>query len=110
MVISYRGRGWMVGAIAAGCLLLAYLLTRLHYHDPNYYDRHGWPKLAGFWAAALLVQIFVRLGEDEETLGAAQPTAPQRPSKPQRDALFGISLAYWPLLLLILGVAYYYLP
>ena len=110
MVISYRGRGWVVGAIACGCLLVAYLLTRFHYHDPSYYDRHGWPKLAGFWAAAVLVQIFVRSGEGEETLGSAEHANPQEARNPKRDAFFGIPVAYWPLLLLALGVAFYYLP
>ncbi len=110
MVISYQGRGWVVGAITAGCLLMADLLTYLHYRDPSYFEQHGWPKLAGFWTAALMVQIFVRSNEGDETLDRAKPTASREPSKPHRDVLFGISIAYWPLLLLALGVAYYYLP
>jgi|ERR1035437_9082211 hypothetical protein len=109
MVISYHGRGWIVGVIAAGCLLLADVLTRLHFHDPDYYEHHGWPKLAAFWTAALLVQIFVRSGEDDEVLGAAEAASSQKKQPTGRDVLFGIPVKYWPVLLLALGVGYYYL-
>src|ERR1035437_3699176 len=64
---------------------------------------------AAFWTAALLVQIFVRFGEDDEVLGAAEAASSQKKQPTGRDVLFGIPVKYWSVLLLALGVGYYYL-
>jgi hypothetical protein len=68
MIISYRGRDWLVGIITISCLLLSDFLTSLYYHDPGYYAQHGWPKLAAFWVAAAIVRLLIPQRE-EEVLG-----------------------------------------
>ena len=54
MFVPSSGRGWLVGVVTVGCLLLSDFLTSLHFHDANYYSQHGWPKLAvKYWGVIL---------------------------------------------------------
>ena len=97
----------MVGIITFACLLLSDLLTSLRFHDSNYYARNGWPKLAAFWLAAGIVSLMVPRHEDE-VLSPRDAAARERPVLRERDSFLLIPVKYWPLVLLILGVAFYF--
>jgi hypothetical protein len=104
-MIVWQGRGIIVAVITFGCLVATELFTRFTYHDNTYYQRHGWPKLAGFLIAAAIVWSISRRGEDDRTRDAAITREPLlRP----RDTLFHIPIKYWPRVLCVLGVIFYF--
>jgi hypothetical protein len=103
---TWKGSGWMVGVIAGGCLLAAYLLTGAYYHDSGYYMAHGWPKLAGLWAAAAIV--YTLLPKSEEVLGGNRDAGAERRVLNENDRFAKIKVKFWPWILLLLGVFYYF--
>jgi hypothetical protein len=107
MIISFRGRGWLVGVITAGCLLASDFLTSVKFHDANYYAQHGWPKLVAFWVAAGIVQWMVPRGEDE-VLAGTQEFERQKRVLRERDSFLLFPVKYWPIVLIVLGIGFYF--
>jgi len=107
MMISFRGRGWIVGVITVACLLVSDLWTSIQFHDSNYYARNGWPKLAAFWVAAGIVRWMLPRAEEDEQLGVQELTA-QKPALRERDSFLLLPVKYWPLVLVALGVGFYF--
>jgi hypothetical protein len=106
MFLSWKGRGWMVGATTAGCLLATDYLTGAYFHDQDYYAHHGWPKLAAFWTSAAIVKALVPRGE--EVLAGAIDVSPQKAVLREEDGLFFIPIKFWPLVLIGAGIAFYF--
>jgi hypothetical protein len=107
MLLVWRGRGILIFLITFCCLLAMDLITRFTFHDPKYYELHGWPKLAGFWIAAALVYasrpwlatgrmhgLFDKDTERDESVAGT---------------LFYIPVYYWPMTLLALGLLFYFI-
>lgn len=96
----------MVVVLFASCLGTE-LLIRSSYHDNNYYQQHGWPKLASFLIAASVVRFLISL--DEGTLPANIGSHPRRRRIfRDSDQLFYISVKHWPMILCGLGVVFYF--
>jgi hypothetical protein len=104
-MIIWRGRGVLVAIITFGCLLVTELLTRSFYHDNTYYQQHGWPKLAAFLVAAILVWGLSRREGDDS--GGVQP-AVREPLLREQDTLFLISVRYWPRIPFVLAFVFYF--
>jgi len=94
-----------VAIITFGCLLVTELLTRSFYHDNTYYQQHGWPKLAAFLVAAILVWGLSRREGDDS--GGSQPVT-REPLLREQDTLFLISVGYWPRILFVLAFVFYF--
>jgi H+/Cl- antiporter ClcA len=107
MIISFRGRGWVVGIITVVCLLLSDLLTSIRFRDSNYYGRNGWPKLVAFWVAAGIVRWMLPRAEEDVPLGR-QEVSGQNPVLRERVSFLLLPVKYWPLVLLALGVGFYF--
>jgi hypothetical protein len=107
MIISFRGRGWVVGIITVVCLLLSDLLTSIRFRDSNYYGRNGRPKLVAFWVAAGIVRWMLPRAEEDVPLGR-QEVSGQNPVLRERDSFLLLPVKYWPLVLLALGVGFYF--
>ena len=106
MFVSWKGSGWIALLIAAVCLLAANYLTGFYFHDTQYYMEHGWPKLAGFWLAAAIVQVLIPTRE--ETIAGPGEAASKRSILRDGDSLFWVPIRYVPLLLFCLGVLFYF--
>jgi hypothetical protein len=104
-MIVWRGRGFLVAIITFGCLLVTELLTRSFYHDNTYYQRNGWPKLAAFLVAAILVWRLSRR-ERRDSVGVQPVTG--EPLLREQDSLFFISVRYWPRILCVLAFVFYF--
>ena len=104
-MIVWRGRGYWIALIAFGCLLLSDWLTGIRFHNTEYYAQHGWPKLAAFFLAAVIVWPLALRREDEvingEQLYKESFFGPQ-------DTLFFVPARYWPLILAGLGCIFYF--
>jgi hypothetical protein len=107
LFFTFRGRGYVIGLIAGGCLLVSDWLCGVRYHDPEFYAQHGWPKLAAFMAAALIVWWLNSLGH-EETIGVGQQEMKQKPFFREPDSLMMVPARYWPFALCALGVVFYF--
>lgn len=93
-------------AVAFGCLLLTEYSTRKIFHDNTYYQVHGWPKLAGMWVAAGVVQALIPRPQVRSFL---DQEAGKQGALPSKDTFFFIPLRYWPPIMIFLGVAFYFL-
>lgn len=94
----------MIALIAFGCLVLAELFTRRVFTDSNYYQNHGWPKLAGFWLAAALVYTFRSwLGVGKERTLIDKATG-QEVKTSLEGTLLLIPAHYWPPILFGAGL------
>ena len=107
MIVGYTGRGWLVGVIATSCLLLSDLITGFYFHQRDFYSQHGWPKLAGCLVAALAVW-WLDTRRPDETLTGAQAEPSRWPTFSKRDTFFFIPAKYWPAILALLGVVFYF--
>lgn len=105
--IAFSGRGYVIGLIAAACLLVADWGCGLRYHDPDYYAQHVWPKLAAFVFAALIVWWLDGLGR-EERLGVEGQEGAWRTFFREQDSLLFVPARYWPLVLIALGGVFYF--
>ncbi len=104
-MIVWRGRGILVAIITFGSLVLTELLIRFFFHDNTYYQHQGWPKLAGFLVAAILVYWLSPRGGNDSA--SAENTEKERLFRVQ-DTLFHIPVKYWPRILCVLGVVFYF--
>lgn len=107
-MIVWRGRGGVIALIAFGCLLLTELTTRSAFSEPNYYQNHGWPKLVGFWIAAGIVyalKSWLGVGDVRTLVDKGTGKEIRASSEGQ---LFFIPARYWPVVLLVCGVAFYF--
>ncbi|HEV8338768.1 MAG TPA: hypothetical protein VGR25_03815 [bacterium] len=105
-MIIWNGRGWIVAVTTFVCLLLVELAVENLYRDDQFYQSHGWPKLAGFALAAIVVFFADRLlfRTRSQGMGTPQPNGPVAVREP--DKLFFIDVKYWPYVLVGLGVAF----
>lgn len=101
----YRGRGILIAGVTFGCLLATEFATRLRFHDDRYYQEHGWPKLVGFFIAAGVVASLSGF-----TLGSLSEMNPPPKTSMFRkdDELFFIPAQYWPPILCLLGIGFYF--
>jgi len=104
-MIVWRGRGFVVAIITFGCLVVAELSTRYLFHDDRYYQRQGWPKLVAFLVAAGLVW---RLSRREHGDYATVQPAGRDPLLRVQDTLFHISVKYWPGILCVLAIVFFF--
>jgi len=108
-MIVWRGRGILIVLIAFGCLLVAELLTRAGFHDDTYYQQHGWPKLVGFLVAACVIWCMLPRRESEVSAGPGFQSGTTRESVlREQDRLFFVPARYWPAILCVLGVVFYF--
>jgi hypothetical protein len=106
-MLIYRGRGVVVAIIAFVCLVLTEVFIRVQFHDEKYYQTHGWPKLTGLLVAAFLVWLLISKRHDSIETGFQEQTETQGFFRSD-DSLFLVPVKYWPGLLCLLGVVFYF--
>ncbi|HVC48469.1 MAG TPA: hypothetical protein VND90_14610 [Terracidiphilus sp.] len=105
MFIPARERGYWIPVILYACFVLADWLTGIHYRNPKYYAQHGWPKLAAFACAAIVLWFLSANRQDEYLPGAAAADIKTPLLRPQ-DSFFWVPAKYWPALSLALGLLF----
>ena len=124
-MLIHRGRGGLIALIAFVCLVCTELYTRAQFHDDRYFQQHGWPRLAGFLLAAVIVWWLSPQAAplrphppQQDWLVSSSSTAPGLSGSsgaPKRsrfrprlfratDSLFFIPARYWPPILCVLGI------
>lgn len=105
-MIIWSGIGWVVAVIAFGCLMAAEYLTEAMTGDESYYQAHGWPKLAGFMVASLILFLVARLRDGKRDRHLIDKETGQEVVLRANDSLFFIPLRYWPVAAVVLGVLF----
>lgn len=111
MIIS-SGYGYLTGVIGIGCLCFTEILTAPISHDNHYYEKHGWPKLVGFWVAAVIVWPLGRdlnQGKQTELFDPWQGiTSILRAgdNKIIRHDFFFMPMRYWAFIFAVLGIVF----
>jgi len=96
-----------VAVITVICLSGCDFLCGRWFHDSDYYGAHGWPKLAAFWVAALVVRLLM-LGPSEEYAGLSTTHEPKKQLFRDRDSLFFVPIRYWSIILFAVGIVFYF--
>ena len=107
-MLIWRGRGGLIALVAFGCLVLTELFTRYTFIEKNYYQHHGLPKLVGFWVASGIVYAmrpWFGVGQERSLIDKATRQEMKISGESQ---LFFIPARYWPAILLLLGVVFFF--
>ena len=107
-MIIWSGRGFLVAVIAFGCLLASEFVTERHFRDDAYYQRHGWPKLAGFLVAGSIVWWLGVRWKDEDARTLIDKDTGREVVIRRKDALFFIPMHYWGPILCALGAVFFF--
>ena len=106
-MIVWHGRGITVAIATFACLLTSEVLSEKYFHDDTYYQRQGWPKLAGFLVAASLVW-WLKRDSGSEVIPSFDRQVRKEPILRSNDSLFFIPVRYWPAILCALGMIFYF--
>jgi hypothetical protein len=99
-MIVWSGMGFLVALITIGCMLGMQKFVGSHFHDANYYEAHGWPKLVSFLIAGVIVGIVGRwINYREADMSPDPDTA-------SKSSFFFIPMQYWGPILAALGVVF----
>lgn len=105
-MIIWSGLGFVVAVITFGCLLLTEFATRAAFHDNTYYQAHGWPKLVGFLAAALIVWPLGRYMNAKKGRVLVDPATGAEVFYKPRHTLFFVPMEYWGPILIVVGIIF----
>ena len=106
-MIGWTGVGFVVPAITFMCLLVTQVSVNAVMKDPRYYTDHGWPKMLGFWIAAVAVWPVSRwTGIKIPGPEVVDPQTGQRTVlySGKGNTFMWIPIVYWPLVLVLLGI------
>ena len=107
-MIIWEGAGFIVAVVAFLMLLLTELSVEALFNDESYYQTHGWPKLAAFFIAGLIVLFIGRyLNRKEGKVMIEKDTGKEVVFKAEHS-LFFINVEYWSYILFALGVVFFF--
>lgn len=105
-MIIWSGLGFLVPVIAFGCLVATELLVEAAFRDEQYYQEHGWPKLAAFVVSAVLVGAVGRILRRRRGRVLIDPRTGEEVIVGDRSTFFFIPMGFWAPILVVIGVAF----
>jgi hypothetical protein len=105
-MVIWSGLGFLVAVITFGCLLLTEFVAESAFHDGSYYQTHGWPKLVGFLAAALIVWPLGRYLNPKRGRVLIDPESGRQVVFKSGHTLFFVPMEYWGPVLVVLGIIF----
>ena len=105
-MIVWSGFGFLISMIGFGCLIITEMSTRAFFNDPTYYQTHGWPKLVGFWIAAVLVYLLARTLDRQPGRVVIDKETGKEIILKKRHSLFFTPARYWPYIFAGLGLVF----
>ena len=109
-MVIWKGTGFFIAVLTFAWLLLLDWSTAALFGE-NYYGFNGWPKLVGFWAAATTVFLLRRLFGIPPPIvdeGFASHEEDLRLAGAREGELFFIRARYWPAVLVLLGIVFFF--
>ena len=105
-MIIWSGLGFLVPMIALACLLTSEAGVEKWFGDDQYYQTHGWPKLAGFLLAALIIWPIGALLERRGGRTLIDPATGEHVRVRGDHPCFFIPVKWWPIVCIGLGVLF----
>ncbi len=105
-MIVWRGWGILAGAMIFGSLLGAEHFTESAFEDDRYYQEHGWPKMAGFFVAALPVWFLGKYLNERSKRVLLDPETYEEVVLEAKHSMFGIPMQYWGPISVVLGIVF----
>jgi hypothetical protein len=105
-MIIWKGAGFIVAVVTFLILLLTEISVEALTRDDSYYQKHGWPKLAGFTIAGCLVMLIGRYLNKREGKVLIEKETGKEVVLKSEHSLFFINVEYWSYILLALGVVF----
>jgi len=104
MIIVWRGKGGLVILIVIAACVLMNMLTVSMFHDNDYFQNHGWPKLAALWVAGLSCWLLGNhLNKKPARIMIDKATGQEITLRPDHS-LFFLKMEYWACVLFVLGL------
>lgn len=104
MLIVWKGKGAFVILIVVVACLLMNGVTGSVFHDNDYFQKHGWPKLAALWlAGAATWTLGNYLNTRQARVMIDKATGKEVILRPDHS-LFFVKMEYWGPGLVLLGI------
>src|SRR5262245_8816650 len=98
-MIIWKGAGFIVAVVAFLMLLLTEISVEALTGDDSYYQKHGWPKLAGFIIAGCLVMLIGKYLNKKEGRVLIDKQTGEEVVVKSEHSLFFINVEYWSYIL-----------
>jgi hypothetical protein len=105
-MIIWSGLGFLVPVIVFACLLATEAGVEAIFKDPRYYQSHGWPKLAAFLLAALIIWPIGTVLQRRGGRILVDPATGEQVKVGGSHTFFFVPVKWWPLLCVALGVVF----
>ena len=109
-MIIWTGYGFVIAIIGVISLVAAQTGVNAVMGDPTYYDEHAWVKtLAMIFAAALTWQFAVVTRKINKARNLVDEETEKSVVLKRSDSLFFIDARYWPIIYLVIGIAFLFI-
>ena len=105
-MIIWQGAGFIVAVVAFAMLLIMELSVEALFKDDKYYQTHGWPKLAAFFIAGLIVFFIGRYFNKKQGRVLVEKDTGREVVLKSKHSLFFINVEYWSYILFALGFVF----
>jgi len=104
MIVIWKGRGVLIIFIVIAACLLMNGVTGSVFHDNDYFQKHGWPKLAALWlAGATTWTLGNYLNTRPAKVMIEKATGKEVILRPEHSFFF-VKMEYWGPGLFLLGI------
>ena len=108
-MIIWKGRGFVIAFVAFFCLLVTEWSVEYLLADTAYYQEHGWPKLVGFWLAAIITYaLSLTVLKTQERIVVDQKSG-EKITLRDNHTLFFIDIKYIAFVFFILGIVFFFI-
>ena len=104
-MIVWRGKGWLVGALAFGCLLIANELTDTLTGTPEYWNAHRWPMGVSLLIAGTICWFIGEHLEKEQICELIDKETAEDFIPEPRDSFFWIPVKWCGALMMVVSAA-----
>lgn len=103
-MLIFSGYGFLVPIVTFGCLVASEFSVEAITKNEAYYQDHGWPKSAAFFASAIVLFLIGRYVGDPGGRLLTDPNTGEEFYIPKnQQSFFFIPLIWWPAILACLG-------
>ena len=104
MLVVWKGKGALIIPIVIIACLLMNGVTGSVYHDNDYFQKHGWPKLAALWLAGATTWTLGSYLNGKQTRVLIDKATGKEVILRPDNSLFFVRMEYWGPALFVLGI------
>ena len=108
-MIVWQGFGFLVAVVSFAILVATQFATGVLTKDESYYGTHGWPKLLALWLAAAAVYALARYFDSRPGKVMIEKETGREVHLRRSHSLFFVPMKYWPYVLVVLGIVFFFM-